>query len=187
MKISEDFIWSLLKNTFLNFWQLWLVIIVVGIAIIIYTYFFDRKPTPLGYQYRPKNAVMSPTEQKMFDMLLEILDPKYYVFAQMHFDTILDYKSLNGEKWFGAFRHINEKSVDFVICNKETMAPIVAIELDDPSHDREDRVRRDIIVNEIFETAQLPLRRFNLKEAADRNYVHSKVSAVLNPTPTIPQ
>lgn len=76
----------------------------------------------------------------------------------MHLPTILDYK-VNGQNWRGAFRHVDEKSVDFVLCDPVNLKPLLAIELDDKSHDEESRQLRDEEVNRIFEEANLPLLR----------------------------
>jgi hypothetical protein len=43
------------------------------------------------------------------------------------------------------------------LCDRHTLRPQLAIELDDRSHHRPDRVARDVLVNEVFAVAQLPL------------------------------
>ncbi|MDE2040977.1 MAG: DUF2726 domain-containing protein [Patescibacteria group bacterium] len=64
-----------------------------------------------------------------------------------------------GQDWYGAFRHIDEKSVDFVLCRKEDLYPVLAIELDDRSHERPDRQQRDREVERILDGSGLPLLR----------------------------
>lgn len=85
---------------------------------------------------------------------------EYYVFAQVHLPTIVDNKVV-GQNWRGAFRHINEKSVDFVLCDKAYISPKLAIELDDRTHERPERKERDIEVERILKDAGLPLLRLN--------------------------
>jgi Protein of unknown function (DUF2726) len=69
------------------------------------------------------------------------------------------------------FDHIKAKHIDFVICN-EAFSPLIAVELDDSSHLRPDRIARDRDVNRIFEIAGFPLvripvrREFNEAEIA---------------------
>jgi len=46
-----------------------------------------------------------------------------------------------------------------VLCHPGTLVPEVCIELDDPSHNRPDRIERDIFVNAAFDAADLPLLR----------------------------
>lgn len=55
------------------------------------------------------------------------------------------------------FNKINRKHVDFVLCSPKTLKPVLAIELDDSSHQRADRVERDEFVDDVFATAGLRL------------------------------
>jgi hypothetical protein len=55
------------------------------------------------------------------------------------------------------------------------MKPIYAIELDDSSHDRQERVKRDYFVNNAFRTVGLPLLRADCKEA----YSHQEMVELL--------
>lgn len=54
---------------------------------------------------------------------------------------------------------LNEKSVDFVLCDKEDVRILLAIELDDKSHDEVKRTERDQVVEAILKEAELPLLR----------------------------
>jgi hypothetical protein len=56
-----------------------------------------------------------------------------------------------------AYNRINRKHVDFLICDPKTMKPRFAIELDDSSHQRQDREERDEFVDGVFHAANLPL------------------------------
>lgn len=67
------------------------------------------------------------------------------------------------QNWSRAFSRINGKSVDFLICTND-MKPLIAIELDDNTHDRPDRQKRDIFVNSIISDANMPLLRFKAGE-----------------------
>lgn len=102
---------------------------------------------------------MSRAEREFFDILIGIVEDKYYVFPQIHLPTILDNKII-GQNWRGAFRHIDEKSVDFVICDKAYIKPIFVIELDDKTHKQDNRKERDEEVERILSEAGIPLLRF---------------------------
>lgn len=116
----------------------------------------------ITYQYKRKKRVLTPSEHKLYDALMEALGDRYYVFPQIHLASIIDEKVV-GQNWLGAFRHIDEKSVDFVLCDRENCAPKLAIELDDPSHLRADRQERDREVERIFKSADVPLLRLTGK------------------------
>lgn len=47
----------------------------------------------------------------------------------------MDHK-IKGQNWQGALSHIDRKSVDIVLCDKNYIAPKLVIELDDKSHER---------------------------------------------------
>jgi hypothetical protein len=65
--------------------------------------------------------------------------------------------------------------VDFVVCDAETMQPVYAIELDDASHERQDRADRDDFVNKVFRKAGLPLLRADCKQG----YSHQEMVELL--------
>jgi hypothetical protein len=66
---------------------------------------------------------------------------------------------------------ISQKHVDFVLCVQRTMEPVLAIELDDGSHARVDRQRRDQLVDEMCAAAGLPI----LHVRAGRGYPLAEV------------
>lgn len=137
------------------------LIIVVVIALKIYLpEIFLTKESKSLYNYKRKDFLMSRAEHEFFDILIYAVADKYYVFPQIHLPTILDNKVV-GQNWKGAFRHIDEKSVDFVVCDKAYIKPLLAIELDDRSHERRDRQNRDGEVGRILNGAGLPLLRFS--------------------------
>ncbi len=48
---------------------------------------------------------------------------------------------------------IKSKHIDFMLCNKENLYPELLIELNDNSHKKEDRAKRDIFVEKVLEKA----------------------------------
>ncbi len=78
------------------------------------------------------------------------------------------------------FDHIKSKHIDFVICDR-ALSPIIAVELDDSSHQRPDRVARDRDVNRIIEIASLPLLRVPVRRAYDAVDIAKQLLATLRP------
>ena len=131
------------------------------------------------YKYRRKKYLMTQTESQFYDALLEILQDQYYIFPQVHLSSLLDHR-IKGQSYKGALSHIQRKSVDFVVCDKSSRSPLVAIELDDKTHDRPIRTARDEEVEEIFKQADLPLLRFGNHRANDREHVQEQLQEVLS-------
>ena len=58
---------------------------------------------------------------------------------------------------------IAQKHLDFVLCDRHTTQFLLAIELDDRSHDRPDRRKRDEFVNRVLAQAGVALIRFQAR------------------------
>ena len=84
------------------------------------------------------------------------------IIPQAHLSMFLDHE-IKGQSWKAAFARINGKSVDFLICTND-MKPLIAIELDDNTHNQPDRKTRDDFVNSIIANTNMPLLRFKAGE-----------------------
>ena len=136
--------------------------IIIGLALIIIcvliTLITNKQKTKSAYSYSRKNQIMTKSEQEFFNKLNNYFGSNLYVFPQVHLTTFLEHKIKN-QKWKAAFYHINGKSVDYLLCRKDDLRPICAIELDDYTHNRSDRVERDREIERIFANAKFPLVR----------------------------
>ncbi|MBI5134074.1 MAG: DUF2726 domain-containing protein [Candidatus Taylorbacteria bacterium] len=181
--MAKDILFKALLDSFVDHWQAWLVIFLFVIILVLATFFLPKGKVSIGYSYRRRDCIMTPSEHVFFKVMLDLFADRYHVFPQVHLDAILDGR-VSGQNPFGAFRHINEKSVDFLICDKLSDRPMLAIELDDHSHDRADRIERDREVERIFATASLPILRIKIEQSKDvesvRNLVREKIDGVAN-------
>ena len=116
------------------------------------------------YKYYAKSYVMTSRENECFKILNEIFSSKWFVVPQVHLSALLDYR-VKGQNWNAAVRHINGKSVDFVLIGKESYKVICAIELDDSTHSRSDRIERDAEIERMFKEARIPLARISKFES----------------------
>ncbi len=91
------------------------------------------KPEKPKYFYSAKKHLMTTSEEEFFRTLCKLFVNRCYVFPQVHLSAVLNHKT-RGQDWRAAFFHINGKSVDFLLCDKKTLQPICAIELDDHTH-----------------------------------------------------
>lgn len=138
----------------------------------------EEKINKSPYHYRRKDFLMSRPEHEFFDVLVASVGDRYHVFPQVHLAAILDYKIV-GQNWKGAFRHIDEKSVDFVLCDKAYIKPLLAIELDDRTHEHGKRKERDEIVESILKEARLPLLRFENHGHFEKSEITQRISKIL--------
>jgi len=140
----------------------------------------DDKEEPKKYQYKQKNFFMSRTEHECFDAILKAVGNGYHIFPQVHLSSIVDNK-VTGQNWKGAFKHISQKSVDFVLCDKAYISPKLAIELDDKTHERPDRIERDVEVERILKDAGLPLLRLENNGGFNPQELMRQIKDLLEP------
>lgn len=109
--------------------------------------------------YIKRNSIMTQTEQNFYK-LLKLITTKYNceIFAQVSLYSIiqpLNYKALN---------RIRSKSIDYVITDKEYNIKL-CIELDDYTHNKQERIKRDNFVNNIFKKTKIKLLRIPIEQA----------------------
>jgi len=130
------------------------------------------------YQYKKRNFFMTRAEHECYDALISAVGDEYLIFAQVHLPTLVDNKVV-GQNWRGALRHISEKSVDFVLCDKAYISPKLAIELDDKTHERPERQSRDREVERILQDAGVPLLRLENHGRFNPSELAQKIKEVL--------
>jgi hypothetical protein len=130
----------------------------------------------LKYQFVKKQFIMSAAENDLYRVLQEVVGSNFVIVPQAHLSVFLDHR-VKGQSWQGALSTIQRKSVDFLICSHTYYNPLVAIELDDSSHQREDRVERDTKVDQICETAGMPLIHIRWQQ----NYAANDLLVKLTP------
>lgn len=100
-------------------------------------------------------SLLSPGNRAFYEVLVTVIPPSAVVFAEVSLAAVFDAKKGTGRQ--GARNRINQKSVDFVVCDRASMKPLCAIEVDDRTHARADRTSRDEMVNALFDFHHVPL------------------------------
>ena len=131
------------------------------------------------YKYYAKSYVMTSRENECFKILNEVFSSKWFVIPQVHLSALLDYR-VKGQNWNAAFRHINGKSVDFVLIGKESFKVICAIEIDDSTHNKPERKERDVEIERIFNQARIPLARISKFESMTKPELAKAITDVIN-------
>jgi hypothetical protein len=82
----------------------------------------------------------------------------YFVAVKVRVADVIDCSAAAWVKGFGFM--VARHHVDMALSDRQTMSIVAVIELDDRSHDRPERRRRDQFLNAAFSAAQMPLLRF---------------------------
>lgn len=132
-------------------------VVVLAIYLIkIFSPLFPRLSPPKELPFSKKKYLLTEAELIFFKALEEAVGKEFYIFPQVHLPCLF-FIQTKGKDWWREYGRIKQKSVDFVLCEPANLSPVLAIELNDSSHKREDRIERDAFVNEVFKSTNLPL------------------------------
>lgn len=126
---------------------------------------------PLPYHRR--GPLLTKGEAAFYRVLRLAVGRYYHVAFKARLADII---TCSESAWDAGFGHlIARHHVDFVLCDYRTTEVIAAIELDDRSHAKASRRRRDAFVNDALEAAGIPLVRIR----ASARYEVSDLNAVI--------
>jgi hypothetical protein len=128
--------------------------------------------------YRRKDFLFSKAERSFFGVLEHVAGDSYLLFAKVRLADLM-WLPKGTEKRQSLLNRITAKHVDFVLCSRDTVRPLVAIELDDSSHQRQSRVQRDAFVDEALAAAGLPLVRVRAQAAYNVGEVRTQIERAL--------
>ncbi len=131
----------------------------------------------LEYPYCLRDDFLSPAEHSFFMVLRSAVSDKVLVQTKVNLGDLFYARSSDPSKYRIYTNKIDRKHVDFLLCDPKTVRPLVAIELDDKSHQRDDRQARDAFVENVFRAAALPLVRV----PARKTYSVTELTGLLQP------
>lgn len=120
---------------------------------------------------RLRDDFLSPGELTFYSVLVTTTDDAVTVLTKVNLSDL--FFVLRPREDVAHRNRIDRKHVDFLLCERSTMRPLVGIELDDRSHDATRRQERDRFVERVFEAAGLPLVRVPLQSGYSVNELRS--------------
>jgi hypothetical protein len=155
------------------------VVVFLFIAALIIIAALKMKLSPLedGLAFQPRDVLFTPAERSFLGVLEQALDSGYRVFGKVRLgDIVKPAKGLSNSRRTTAHNKINQKHVDFVICKSSDLAVLAVVELDDKSHERDDRAGRDQFVDRALADAKIPVIHFSAKKGYALPEVRGKLA-----------
>lgn len=137
----------------------------------------DDAQTDGPLPYRRRDYLLTKGEAAFYHVLREAVedDGRRRIFAKVR---VMDLVWLpKGTERLQSWKNrVMSKHVDFVVCDSGGgLRPLVAVELDDSSHEREDRRGRDRFIERVCSEAGLKLVRFPAKAGYSASEVRAAV------------
>jgi len=142
---------------------IWALVLVLGVA----KHFGLLNPNR-GTGSTPKNVsnikffkkrLLTPSEITFFNLLLQAV-PDHFIFTQVALSQLVGVPS--GPEKLSSFNRISRMSIDYVVCDAQ-LNTLLAIELDDPTHDRPSGVQKDLKKDTVLATAGIRLLRIRVE------------------------
>ena len=165
-----------------------IVVIVVFVAVALALAALKAKGTTREDTAKPevyylRKSLFTPAERSFFGVLEALAYDGVTIASKVRLADIFGIKKgLERGDWQRAQNRISAKHVDFLLIQKSDGRPLLAIELDDSSHDEEERVARDLFIDTVFSSAGLPILHIAAKAAYDPKEVHRQIDAALAKT-----
>jgi very-short-patch-repair endonuclease len=139
---------------------LFLIIAVVILAVLGFVAVFAKKlfgGAPSGkLPYEKIRSLLTPAERSLFEVLRSITGEEILIFAKVRMEDLLYLPKGTPERQTHVNR-VRSKQVDFVLCDREKVSPLLVIELNDRSHESQKRQDRDAFLQRAFESAGIPI------------------------------
>ena len=152
------------------------VVIVAAVVLpLILKQIAGNKPVAAAaLPYRKKDYLLTAAERSFYEVLCSVLDGQLLVFTKVRLADLV-YMSKGTANRQTHFNRIQSKHVDFVLCTRDKLSPVLVIELDDASHEEEPRRDRDAFVDTALAAAGLPI----LHVPAQKSYVPAELAAAI--------
>jgi very-short-patch-repair endonuclease len=149
-------------------------LLIVVIAVIVVLAVLKAKSPGGGadevWPFYAKKPLSQP-EQVLYFRLIQAL-PEHIVLAQVQLSRLLGVKK--GNNYQAWFNRINRMSADFVVCNKDSSI-VAVIELDDSTHQKEDRQAADAKKDKALTSAGIRIVRWQAKSIPDIATIQSTI------------
>ncbi len=152
-----------------------LILLVAGGLVILLRLSRPRVGKEALLPYKKYDSLFTPAERSFYGVLREAVNSRYSIFAKVGLGDLLmiPHGTLNSRTYRN---RIDRKHADFVLCAPDDLAPLLVIELDDPSHDRLERRERDVFVDAALDAAGLPI----LRVPAQHAYAPAEIRALID-------
>ncbi len=137
------------------------------------------------FKYRPRKHLMVGSSKQCFQILNDLFGQKFYVIPEVSLSSLLSHK-VGTQDRYAAYKFIENKAVDFVLCNKRTLRPICAVKLEDGIHNNsKEPGSAPADMEKFFRSAHIPFIYLAKTQRLTKEYIIEEFSRVVYETSKI--
>lgn len=113
-----------------------------------------------------KKLLLTKNEWNFYKGISQICSERnLHIIAKVRLADLVEIdEELDKKQWQTYFNKIQNKHIDFVLCNPANLKVIALVELDDKSHNRQNRIERDNFINKLCQKVGYKLIRVKRAE-----------------------
>lgn len=150
------------------------VLAILAIALLLGRLLLPEERPP----YEKRTSLITDAEHHFYRVLIAAAQPRWSVFAMVRLADVIRVrpKAAQRQAWQN---RILAKHLDFVLCDPQTLEAKLALELDDASHQRPDRMARDEFLEAALAASSLPLLRVPVADQYDCDQLKKSIEELV--------
>lgn len=139
-------------------------IVLMGLLICIAVIAIKFNQDQIEFPFASKSQLFTGAERQFLSLIEQSVKGEFRVICRVRLIDLLSLRKNTQHKIAkSALMRAGSKQVDFVLCNKDDMTPVMAIDLVYGSGKNGHNTQRDFFVNGALETASIPHLRIKAK------------------------
>lgn len=169
--------------------MLLMLLLIIAIVYLGSRYIDNSNP----YPFNKKTAMYSTTERSFYQMLESAVGKEYKILSRVRLTDIVEPRDSTAAKTKrSALIKASAKTVDFVLCNKNSLSVVGVVDLVNNEGKNGHRAQKDWFVNGALEAAGVPHIRIKIKSGYKTEDIRNcimfklgKIKTIEKPSPII--
>jgi hypothetical protein len=159
-----------------------IVIILTMLLIIVTVAALKLNDSGVAFPFKKKSNLFTEAEREFLKLLQSAVGQKYQIICRVRLSDIISVKTGTDKKTNAtAIQRASGKQLDFVLCDKESLAPVVAVDLVHKNTKGGYKAQKDWFVTGALESASIPHLRIKVRSGYQPHSIRECIAAKLAP------
>ncbi|WP_026375902.1 DUF2726 domain-containing protein [Aestuariibacter salexigens] len=159
-----------------------LAIILMMLLIVVAIGAIKLSDQGLSFPFKRRTQLLTPVERSFLELLERAVGNKFRIMCRVRLTDIISLRqSTNKKQGKVALSRANGKHLDFVLCSRTDMSPIVAIDLVHNAGKEGYKTNRDWFISGTLDAAKIPHVRIKVKSGYTVEDIRGVIDAKLAP------
>ncbi|MFT5674741.1 MAG: hypothetical protein ACI808_000665 [Paraglaciecola sp.] len=160
-----------------------LAIVLMMLLIIVAVGAMKLNEPGLAFPFKKKNNLFTPVERSFLNLIEEAVGGRYRILCRVKLTDIVAVRQSTDKKTSkNAFTRAGGRNLDFVLCSKQDMTPVMAIDLVHQNGKDGYKSQRDWFTSGSLDAARIPHVRIKVRSGYQAKDIRDCIEARLAPS-----